>query len=1202
MVMKYIRILFLGLFVFPFGGAFAAPQNNEFMVAAQLLSAARNADIQQVQILVNSGANINYVDATGLSLVCTALMNNDTRAAQILQMYGADASQCDRQIKNYNNRTKPKPTGGLFSGLSSVQNMTLAAAGAAVVVGGLLLLTDVFDPGNNNENGNLSGGTRPGGGGNTSGDSDATAAFQLPIGPACSSDGLCPTDYSFWENSADFTYMSGFNYLMMSYAYNAFVRGYTGQTVIRLTGSEPFNLNSLPYPVDSVPDGGKPITVAAITANGANDTGSLSDKFISWADSTQINRVRSICGTNGNDSTACQTALASMTETARKFYNRTNMSNIEDTTELAGFDYSGHGTVFGDATDLENLNLKVIAGGVSSLSSTTGDAFGFMPNGQLAVYRTGNGWAVDATVGAVTNAEDATAWASDDTFTLDGVTYTVSIDSENNTFTATDGSENQISGTVNGAVLKFIYDEVNYEAQFAGNVNSLKTIYVMNFNAMLNASKLELNNEPLVGVIANLSLNPMSTSASYTTALGFHALASQQSTENAKITRYREKINQYYNLNTGDDSETNTPDIDALALYKRVGTYQDQIIVNSAGAYRWADTNGETLGATFENYAPILFPDLEHLFVTVVAVTNTGGTSGDIDEYPASGGKFVLSQWNSQYDDNNVLTDAMMSRKCGMNINGGLDPWCFAAPGANAEMAVASMAGAIGLLQSAFNQMQVGNKTISNGQLFTLLALTADGPYLGTNPNTSKGWASEADLISYLKGMYELPSDYAGISDSEYLTAFKDVFGYGAINLERATKPGAKVYYYNGTDIVAADGTSANAYWRATTNTTARASSVLNLAGARVSTAVYDVLESVDGTMRLPRVWEYEFALGNTTKRGLYMGDVLGEFQVRNVAPSAVKVGDITLSMATSERAYVDNMGGLDNISLAYSNDNWNMTASYQRYFTDGVSRFNGMANPILNLASNVVTTGADYKSGNWSFGGRGYSGLITDESLLENDPTVSAQFMPGQLGRISGGEGHVAYGADKFNLMASFGMARESDTVLGAVTDGLLDLGAGDTMYVDVMSRYDFSDKFGVSARATFARTTSDATGMMILGLTDIESNAFAIGANIGNFEFTVAQPLAITDGAFQYAHAEYDVVEVDDGQYDLVVRDARVADLSLRPDVRETRLTGAYRHKFGEFTDGAFGFIYRINPNHTDEFGNESIFMLKMSHRLGI
>jgi len=47
---------------------------------------------------------------------------------------------------------------------------------------------------------------------------------------------------------------------------------------------------------------------------------------------------------------------------------------------------------------------------------------------------------------------------------------------------------------------------------------------------------------------------------------------------------------------------------------------------------------------------------------------------------------------------------------------------------------------------------------------------------------------------------------------------------------------------------------------------------------------------------------------------------------------------------------------------------------------------------------------------------------------------------------------------------------------------------------------------------------------------------------------------------------------------------------------------LMGTYRHQFGDFTDGAVGFIYRINPNHTDDFGNESIFMMKLTHRLGI
>ena len=43
--MKYIRILLVGFFLAPVA-SFAA---NEFMVAAQLLAAAKNADIQQVQ-------------------------------------------------------------------------------------------------------------------------------------------------------------------------------------------------------------------------------------------------------------------------------------------------------------------------------------------------------------------------------------------------------------------------------------------------------------------------------------------------------------------------------------------------------------------------------------------------------------------------------------------------------------------------------------------------------------------------------------------------------------------------------------------------------------------------------------------------------------------------------------------------------------------------------------------------------------------------------------------------------------------------------------------------------------------------------------------------------------------------------------------------------------------------------------------------
>lgn len=1208
MVMKYIRILFLCLFVFPFG-AFAAPQNNEFMVAAQLLSAARNADIQQVQILVNNGANINYVDATGLSLVCTALMNNDMRAAQILQMYGADASQCDRQIKRYNNRTKPKPTGGLFSGLSSVQNMTLAAAGAAVVVGGLLLLTDVFDPGNNNENGNLSGGTRPGGSGNTGGDDDIKATYILPYGPNLPT--AADEQKANYNNELNvFSDKTGLyykefeamtatkqNYLLMMHGYSPFARGYFGMDTLRNSSGVPLDASTSSLWGQKA-EGGQPVNVALVTANGVNATSdsSLRDKLLLW--------------TTVNNNTV---AAASRDTVSSKYFNNsltspsgassfsdfvtTEQTSVTVSKETIDLDLSGYGTAIHNvsATPDDNRLAKVLGG---NLTADKIDYVGFMPNGQMTIFRTGGG-----TILSGKGLEDETAsgtYTENDSLLsqieLFGKTLAVSItdgvitataDDDETAYTGYIGTDGYLYIDSNAdGVINQAYSMVDGELTL---VKQEQNVDYYNYKALVNAAKLWRANKFPGGrsrpeVIANASviasLRDISVERIESVIAG--------ETKDNKVSLLARFVDKYYDVDKEDSYE---PAVDAISFFNGLGTNYFPLTLFSTGAF---ETNSqglsETLTATFENSVPMVYENAEHYFMSVVAVGLTGtGTQGteNVSDYSPDG-KIALAKWHDISDETHYK-----SRACGMAGKGtnDIDPWCFAAAGITDELAVSSAAGAVGVLKSAFS--------IDNSQIFALLALTADGPFLAANSDGKE--FTEEGLLSHLQGMYELPTDYQFKVDggADYLETFKEVFGYGLINLERATTPNTAIYLYNGKDIVSAD---TNSYWGAVTATTARASSVLNLAGARVSTAVYDVLESVDGSMRLPRVWKNEFALGNTTKRGLYMGDVLGEFQVRNVAPATVRVGDMKLSMATSERAYADNMGGLDNLSLAYENDNWDMTASYQRYFTDGESRFSGMANPVLGLASNVVTTGAGFKSGNWSFGGRGYSGLVTDESLLENDPTVSAQFMPGQLGRISGGEGHVAYGADKFNITAAFGMARESDTVLGAVTDGLLDLGAGNTTYVDVMSHYDFSDNFGVSARATFAHTTSDAVGMMILGLTDIESNAFAIGANIGNFEFTVAQPLAITDGAFKYAHAEYDVVEVANGQYDLVVRDTRVADLSLRSDVRETRLTGAYRHKFGEFTDGAFGFIYRINPNHTDDFGNESIFMMKLSHRLGI
>jgi len=1211
--MKFIRILVFALFIGPFA---ASAASNEFMMAAQLLAAAKNADVQQVQSLVNNGANVNFVDSTGLSIVCTALMNNDVRAAQILQMYGADASRCDYQIKQYNNKNKTKGSGGLFSGLSSAQSISLAAAGAAVVVGGLLLLTDVFDPGNDNDN-PASGGTRPGGDGNTDGGgSDGTALFTLPYGPACDpTTGVCG-DVDYWSPDAedvrawDFKYMEDFNYLMMTYAYNSFARGYLGMDTVRISSDKnPFDLESLPF-VGDVPDGGKPVSVATITINGVNPTGSLVDGFLYWVDENQIKTAQAQCSQYGSTSSQCQNAMTNLTKVSRKFYNRTNVTDLTDLAETTAFDYSGHGTVFGDATDAESLYAKVVAGWEYG-GREIGDAYGFVPNGQLAVYRTGGGLAIDANVGSVTNATDATGWTDGDTFTVNGTEYkfTVGTDGAMTAVNVTDATD-VINVTQNGNLLLFVLGGINYEAAFNGNVNSLKVIDLKNYDAMLAAAQLRNSGVAVNSVIANIAQNPQSVNASYLDTKDLDALMNELGTEAAKESLYASFINNYYNLDTSDDEYENKPGVDARDLYTLVGNNQEQIIVNSVGAYEYGVGDGKSvsvLDPTFENYAPGLYPNLEHLFASVVAVQTEKGTSeiNKISEYTgtnSSVGKIVLSKWGTGYNNNGTPDDASddtyehiySSRKCGIAGVGlnGVDPWCFAAPGLNSEMAVASMAGGIASVQSAFAYL-------NNKEIFTLLALTADGAYLGTNPATGRAWESTADLVTYLKARYELPSEYSPDTDDKYLAAFKDVFGYGLINLERATRPGTSVKVFDGNKIVSTNG---NAYWRAAQNTKFKSSSVLNLRGATISAPFFDVVESQDGSISLPRVWENKFTIGESDKRGLYMGDVLGEFKTRRDSAPQVQIGDMRFSMAVSERAYNDNLNGLDNLSLGYTSGNWDFGASYQRHLTDGASRFGGMANPVLGLASNAVVSDAVYKSGRWSIGARAFSAAITDEGLLENDPTIASQYMPAKLGLMQGAQAHTGWANDKFAFTATIGNAHETDTLLGAQSDGLLSLGAGDTTYVDALAQYRVNDMIDLTARATFARTVSDASGMVVMGLTDINSNAFAFGANVGNFEFSVSQPLAITDGALQYAYAEYDVVENANGGYELNVVDTHVADLSLRPDMRELRLAGTYRHQFGEFTDGAIGFIYRVNPNHTDDFGNESIFMMKLHHRLGI
>ena len=131
---------------------------------------------------------------------------------------------------------------------------------------------------------------------------------------------------------------------------------------------------------------------------------------------------------------------------------------------------------------------------------------------------------------------------------------------------------------------------------------------------------------------------------------------------------------------------------------------------------------------------------------------------------------------------------------------------------------------------------------MNNGDIFTLMALTADGPYLGTD-NAGNAFTIDG-LVSYLKAMYSLPPDYHAdqLTGQDYLDAFAEVYGYGMINLERAMTPGNKIYYYDGNSIVSGNG---NAYWRAASGTMFRASSAFSPSTATISAPFFDILESV---------------------------------------------------------------------------------------------------------------------------------------------------------------------------------------------------------------------------------------------------------------------------------------------------------------------------------------------------------------------
>ncbi len=1213
--MKFIRLVVFALFLCPLG-VHAAPVTG-FTMASQLLAAARNADIRQVQALVAGGADVNYVDGTGLSIVCTALMNNDLRAAQILQMYGADASKCDSQIRKYRKRNIPeRTTGGLFGGLSTAQGMTLAAAGAAVVVGGLFLLTDVFDP--ENDNGYSGGGSGSGGGGSGGGGTTITGAplfaSGLPYGPllptATDETKNYATNLSYYAQAGttgilleNFTFMNANeNYLLLMRGYSPLARGYLGMRTLRnTTDNTPLSLADYSLGNDPV-EGGRPVNVALITANGINaaENTSLEDKLVVWT----VNSSPSTLNPAGNSMISSKyynNIITNGTDTA----SIADDTTAEDSSLLGNFDLSNSGTAVynGAATGLDNMVAKIVGGNTAGYSNA--DYIGFMPNGQMTIYRTGGGTHMVAlqspiNAGSYSGGDEIITGSEVNLF---DETLTATVTGRSVVLTVVSSDESAEKIVYNGYIgldgLLYVDSDGDGNADYAYVMNGgtlqqtkeLQTTDYYNYSAMVDAAGRTGIDADLDGgrsrvdIIANVDvIEPLHLTSAGTI----------ESVLVAGPTEYKTTFANLIAGAYGDTDTDNLPSTNATAFFNSLGSsYSPLTIFSTGGSVTNSVWSDSPLTATFENAAPLVYQNLEHLFMSVVAVgASTAGETSIQPNSDTNTNKYQLAQWATRDPENGW--SYYKARTCGIAGTGGngIDPWCFAAVGVTDEMATAAAAGAAGVLCSAFYYM-------TPQQIFMLLALTADGPFLS---RLSSGTVlTESALISHLQSMYEMPASYQFRIDNgeNYLDVFKEVYGYGVMNLERATTPGTNLYFYSGGDIVS---TSGNAYWRAASLTGFRGSSVLNLGRAAISTAAYDVLESIDGDMRLPRVWKNTFALGGGDRHALYMGDVLSDLRVRVVDDNMMRIGNISFGFSRSERGYDDGLSGLDNMRFEYANDKWKISADYQRYLTDGASRFDGRSNPILGLASNAISTGADYKYGNWFFGARAVSGAITDEGLLANDPTISANYEPMKLGNFSAVQSSIGLRAKKIGLTTSVGVAHESDTLFGASGAGLLELGSAETRYFDADAYWNLSDATRLRARATFAHTTPGVENGAIISLSELDSNAFAFGVDSGGFSFGVSMPLAVAHGKMSYDYADYDIIENEDEQYDLVISNAGVRDIDIRPDAREIRFNASYRHRLGEFTDGALGLIYRVNPNNTREFGNESIFMLKLSHRLGI
>lgn len=1231
--MKFIGFFIFGVFLS--SGAFAL---SDFDTAAQMLSAAKNGDMKYLEQLVNNGADINYIDNTGMSIVCTALMNNDIRAAQILQMYGADASKCDRQIKKYKNKDPNKKTGGLFSGLSTAQEVALTTAGGIAVVGGLFFLTDKLKGSNNNIFGsnsnrpNNNGGNGSGGHGNNNthqGDSKALTSYgpSLPSTEAEKKDygnnlnSQLGTDISKknfkatnqFDSNGDINFQ--YNHLLAMRGYSTFARGYFGMTTLRNDKKEPLKITGglEGYNIS----GGKPVNIALITSNGLNIN---PDSSIPQGSSLQD---RLFVYTSKNASGSLNDA--SRDTVSNKYYNNeitnktTHINNPsqdipngisewktkEKEGDIKKFDLSGAGTALHNKLidnenihDVDNMLAKIVGGYTSG--HTSGDITGFMPNGQMTVYRTGGGYKInniastDQVEKKYQNIEngikviDMNISGDTSDYVFEKIStrthyYKVLKNNKDTGYRAYIDNDkmylyNSMAENTFSTLQVYDVDSTNHKIKL---VQDTKQTDYKNYEALLHSSNLSDKDDKsgfAPSIIANVALNPKLFDNSSKTITSLVALNENSKHKN----KFKEYVDEYYSIE--NDKKQGQK---ALEFFENTSKFT----IFSAG-WQNIDSSGKSLEASFENSAPIVFNRLKNIFATVVSVsipTEKEANNLKLSEYK-SNNKIKLSEYE-------FSGTKYKSRICGISGTGtkDIDPWCFSAIGNYGGQAVASMAGSVGILKSAFDYM-------NDKQLFALLALTADGPFCKDCAKNSEGKDLEEKLKNYLDGMYKLPSDYQFELDNNpntnYFEIFKKVFGYGLINLERATTPGKTIYYYNG-DRIISNVNGGNAYWGDFSKTRFASSSVLRPRLSKISVQYYDMLESPDKSLSLPRIWKHNFNLNKENNVNNISKNIFESLQpfTRN---SEQKIDNFSFVLSSSG-SHFGNFSDLNNFNIKYEKDNFNFSSSFKNNLTDNLSNFEGRENQILSLVSNLVIADTKYSLKNFSFKTSVFSGDILDKNLISKSELSNSLLESAKIGSASGFSFDVSFNKNNFNISSSIGKLNEKGSVLGTGTGGLLDLGSGDTIYLDNRVSYNLTNDINLQFNFITSQTKTNNRNeqSFIKDITDIYSNAYSINVDHKNFSFSIFQPLTVYSGDMTYAYSDFNLIPKTKGGYSLSSK-YYLDKVSLSPN-KELRFVGTYRKNLGIFTDSIFNFIYRINPDGFTE-RNETILMMKLSHRLGI